>query len=184
MRVRAFRPGDEAELAQIFFSAVHEVASARYSPRQVKAWAPEMPSAEQFAVRAADGRAVFVAVDEQDRPLPYGDLEPDGHTDNLYCRPASTGAGVAAAVYEAIEAAAWRSRIGLLFVEASEPARRFFLKRGFELVARRDFKLDGVPVHNIRMEKRLARPGTRRPDVPHWHAGACRGAGPGPDRCH
>ena len=163
MRVRAFRPGDEAELAQIFFSAVHEVASTHYSPRQVKAWAPEMPSAEQVAVRAADGRAVFVAVDEQDRPLAYGDLKPDGHIDHLYCRPASAGAGVAAAVYEAIEAAARQSRIGLLFVEASEPARRFFLKRGFEMVARRDFELDGVPIHNFRMEKRLGEAGDEAP---------------------
>lgn len=155
MPVRPFKPGDEAALAQIFFSAVHDIASRHYSAEQVEAWAAEIPSAEQFAARAADGRTLFVAVDEEDRPLAYGDLEPDGHIDHLYCRPASAGTGVAAAVYQAIEAAARRSGLGRLFVEASEPARRFFLKQGFAVVARRDFEVNGVAIHNFRMEKRL-----------------------------
>lgn len=150
-------------LAQIFFAAVHDIGSRYYSPEQVKAWAPEIPSAEQFAARAADGRTLVVAVDEQDQPLAYGDLEADGHIDHLYCRPASAGTRVATGVYHAIETAARRSGIGLLFVEASEPARRFFLKRGFTVVRRRDFEVNGVPIHNFRMEKRLGQEGDEVP---------------------
>lgn len=44
-----------------------------------------------------------------------------------------------------------------LFVEASEPARRFFLKKGFKLVARRDFEIAGVSIHNYSMEKQISR---------------------------
>lgn len=40
MQIRRFRPGDEAALFQVFFSAVHSVASRDYSPKQIKAWAP------------------------------------------------------------------------------------------------------------------------------------------------
>ena len=43
----------------------------------------------------------------------------------------------------------------MLFTEASEPARRFFARRGFKVVERNDFKIDGVPIHNFRMKKRL-----------------------------
>jgi putative acetyltransferase len=40
-------------------------------------------------------------------------------------------------------------------VEASEPARRFFLKRGYAVLERRDFEIGGVPIHNYAMERRL-----------------------------
>jgi putative acetyltransferase len=42
-----------------------------------------------------------------------------------------------------------------LHVEASEPARRFFERRGFATLGRREFAIRGVTIHNYRMEKRL-----------------------------
>jgi putative acetyltransferase len=66
------------------------------------------------------------------------------------------GKGITAQLYEALEQAARDHEIDLLFTEASEPARRFFLKRGFEVIERRDFEISGVPIHNYRMEKRLS----------------------------
>jgi len=40
-----------------------------------------------------------------------------------------------------------------LFTEASEIAKPFFLKQGFRIVKRRDFKISNVPIHNYAMEK-------------------------------
>jgi putative acetyltransferase len=122
----------------------------------VKAWAPEVPDPARFAARAADGRTVLVAVDGEDAPLAYGDLEPDGHIDHLFCRPDAAGTRVAVALYAAIEAEARARGLARLHVEASEPARRFLLKQGFVLIARRDFEIGGVAIHNFAMEKRLA----------------------------
>jgi putative acetyltransferase len=155
MKVRAFRPEDAPALAALFHAAVHDIASHHYSQAQVNAWAPEVPDPARFLARAADGRTLLVAVDEGDAPLAYGDLEPDGHIDHLFCRPDAAGTGVAASLYAALEAAARAGGIARLHVEASEPARRFFLKRGFVVAARRDFELAGVPIHNFAMEKRL-----------------------------
>jgi putative acetyltransferase len=42
-----------------------------------------------------------------------------------------------------------------LFVEASEIAKPFFASRGFALIRRKDFEVDGVPIHNYAMEKHL-----------------------------
>ena len=42
-----------------------------------------------------------------------------------------------------------------LYVEASELARRLFLRKGFTVVTRRDFAVGGVMIHNYAMEKRL-----------------------------
>lgn len=161
MRVRLFKASDAPALAEIFFSAVHEIASAHYSPEQISAWAPEVPPAERFRLKANNGHIVLVAVDDGDRPIAYGDYEPDGHIDHLFCRPGYSRKGVTAALYRELEHAAANSGIVRFYVEASEPARRFFEKHGFVVEDRNDFSINGVPIHNWRMAKRISRVGTR-----------------------
>ena len=156
MIVRPFELGDAPALAQIFYRAVHEVARAHYSDEQVNAWAPTVPSAERFIARGTDGRTLLVAIDDDGNPVAYGDVEADGHIDHIFCKPEATGTGVAPHLYDALESAARSRRIERLYVEASEPARRFFLKRGFTAIERNDFVLNGVAIHNFRMEKNLS----------------------------
>jgi putative acetyltransferase len=156
IRVRPFREADAEALAAIFFFAVREVGSHHYSQAQVEAWAPEPADPGAYVRRAGDGRAMLVAVDDLDEPVAYGDLQADGHIDHLYCRPDRTRSGVSAALYEAIEALARGQGLRRLHVEASEPARRFFERRGFVMLGRQDFQIRGVTIHNYPMEKRLA----------------------------
>jgi len=154
--IRPFKPSDAPALARIFYRAIHEVAGAHYSAEQIGAWAPTVPSAERFEARGADGRTLLVAVNEREEPVAYGDVEMDGHIDHIFCSPEVAGTGVSAILYSALEAAARAQDIGRLYVEASEPAQRFFLKRGFMTTERNDFDLNGVAIHNFRMEKKLA----------------------------
>ena len=156
MRVRPFRIGDEAKLAELFHAAIHQIAAQHYSPEQVRAWSPQVPDPARFLARGTDGRTLLVAVDDHDEPLAYGDVEADGHIDHMFSRPDAAGTGVTARLYEALESAARAQGIEILFTEASEPARRFFSKQGFDVIKRRDFEIGGVPIHNFVMEKRLA----------------------------
>jgi putative acetyltransferase len=153
--VRPFRDADAGALAAIFFSAVREVGSQHYSQAQVEAWAPETPDPAAYVRKATDGQTILVAADELDQPLAYADLKSDGHIDHLYCRPDRTRSGVAIALYDAIEALARRQGLTRLHVEASEPARIFFERRGFRVIERRDFPIRGVMVHNFAMDKSL-----------------------------
>ena len=130
VRVRRYKEGDAESLAQIFFRSVHEGARADYTREQVDAWATEAPSPALFEQRARDGRSVFVAKDD-DGVVAYGDLEPDGHIDHLYCAPEYIGSGVGSVLYDAVEALAIRQGIARLYVEASESARRLFERKGF-----------------------------------------------------
>jgi len=161
MKVRPFRAEDAPALTALFHAAVHGIARAHYTQAQVDAWSPEVPDPARFAARAADGRILLVAVDAGGAPLAYGDVEADGHIDHLFCRPEVAGTGVTATLYAALEAKAQARGIGRLHVEASEPARRFFLRQGFALIARRDFEIAGVAIHNFAMEKPLT--GAARP---------------------
>ena len=157
MRVRPFHDSDAPVLAQIFFTAVREIAGAHYTDEQILAWAPEPPSPEGFSEKASDGRTLLVAVDENEVPIAYGDLEPNGHIDHFYCLPAHSRKGVTAAVYAELEIAARAAGLDILYVEASEPARRFFEKHGFVVDARNNFKIAGVTIHNWRMSNELRR---------------------------
>ena len=155
MQVRAFRSEDAPALGRIFYSAVHQIGRLHYSPDQLEAWAPVVPGPDSFRELAADGRLLLLAVDGSDQPLAYGDLEADGHIDHLYCHPDVAGTGTTSALYDQLEAAAKDRGISRLHVEASEPARRFFLRKNFVLLQRRDFTFRDVAIHNFAMEKQL-----------------------------
>ena len=156
IRLRPFRAGDAEALSELFFVSVHDIAGAHYSIEQVRAWAPAPPDPVLVRRRARDGRTLLVAVGPDNRPLAYGDVEADGHIDHVYCHPLYTRSDTARALYGALEDVARRGGVGRLYVEASEPARRFFERRGFSVDQRRDFTVRGVMIHNYRMEKPLS----------------------------
>ncbi|KIC35229.1 GNAT family N-acetyltransferase [Leisingera sp. ANG-M7] len=156
MQIREFRPEDAAALAQIFHAAVHGIGASDYSPEQVSAWSPEPAPAEVWASRVADGRRVFVAVDAGNQPQAFIELETDGHIDCFYCHPQVAGTGTGAMLYERLEAEALSLGLTALYVEASEAARRFFLRQGFTVEARQEIRRRGVTLHNYRMTKPLS----------------------------
>lgn len=155
MLIRQFEPSDADALATLFHASVHQAGIRDYSPEQVAAWSPSKPEPERY-LRQAQGRTFLVAVDDDGGIIGYGDLESDGHIDHLYCRPDMVGTGIGSAIYLQIEAAARRAGIAVVFVEASEGARRLFERHGFGVDARHDFTLNGVAIHNYRMSKPIA----------------------------
>ncbi|NEX94416.1 GNAT family N-acetyltransferase [Caulobacter sp. 17J65-9] len=151
--LRPYRPDDAPAMAQLYFDSARTLGPRRYTPEQVAAWAPAPADPASFRVRAEDGRTTLVAVDAQGAVAAYGDLEPDGHVDHLYCRPDMAGAGVAEQVLDALISHAQATGVRSLYVEASELARSLFERKGFEVVERRDFVLRGVPIHNYAMRR-------------------------------
>jgi putative acetyltransferase len=155
IEIREGRVEDAPELAQLYHASVRGIGAQYYSGEQVRAWSPAPPDPSRFTARMQDGRTFLVAVSGDGSILAYGDLEANGHIDHLYARPDVAGTGIAARLYERLEERARDETIERLFVEASEPASRFFAKRGFRIVERNDFQIAGVPIHNFRMEKLL-----------------------------
>ncbi|WP_051337309.1 GNAT family N-acetyltransferase [Leisingera daeponensis] len=154
-KIRQFKADDAEDLAEVFRAAVHGIASRFYSPEQINAWCPGAPPAAAMGQKLSDGRAAWVAVDEEGAPAAFIDLESDGHIDMLFCHPRAAGQGAAAALYTRLEAAATRQGLKLLYVEASEAARGFFERQGFAVDRRREFERSGVKIHNYRMVKIL-----------------------------
>lgn len=155
MKIRCYDARDAVPLAELYVRSVEQVGRRDYSARQVEAWASLGPSPERLHELGTDGRVRLVAVDDADRPIAFADLEPDGHIHFLYCAPEMAGKGVVSAIYDELERIARERGSGRLYAEASEAARRFFVRKGFVVTSKRRFEVSGVPIHNYAVEKAL-----------------------------
>jgi putative acetyltransferase len=164
--IRPYEPGDAAALCDLYRRSILALGPRHYGPDQVRAWAGLAPGPDELDRAYRDGRTALVAIGPAGRPLAFGDVERDGHIGFLYCAPEAAGAGVASALYDALERDARGRGVARLHVEASEAARRFLARRGFRLVARRDLSIGGVAIHNYAMEKDLAPGGPLGADPP------------------
>ena len=163
--VRPFRDDDAPALAKIFHASVREIGALDYTGPQTRAWSPAMPDPVDYIERART-RVVLVAVDRDDKPLGYGDLEPDGHLDHLYCRPDRVGEGMGSALLAQLERVARSLGIQRIRVEASEGARRLLERRGYEAGPRREVTINRVAIHNHPMSKWLPVPVASASGVP------------------
>lgn len=153
LSIRPYQPSDATGLSALYEASVRALGACDYSAAQVEAWASLTPSAESLADRMTDGRIRLVAF--TDEVAGFIDVEADGHIDLLYVAPAAAGLGVARLLLETAEALAPVSGASRLYAEASETARPVFERLGYSVVARRDFEVAGVPIHNWAVEKPL-----------------------------
>mgnify|MGYP000898480768 CR=1 FL=1 len=153
--IRPYTDGDAEALAAVFERAVRGIGVRDYSPAQVEAWIGPEPRADRFRAKMADGRRCWVALDGAGRVTAFVDLEASGHIDLLFADPDVAGRGVAADLLDVLEQTARDEGMTQLYVEASEAARRFLLKRGYAVERRRDFEVRGVAIHNYAMALRL-----------------------------
>lgn len=153
LSIRPYQPSDATGLSALYEASVRALGARDYSAAQVEAWASLTPSAESLADRMTDGRIRLVA--HTDELAGFIDIEADGHIDLLYVAPAAAGLGVARLLLETAEALAPIPGASRLYAEASETARPVFERLGYSVVARRDFEVAGVPIHNWAVEKPL-----------------------------
>jgi putative acetyltransferase len=156
MHIRPFRTEDAAILEQIFHRAGQATAREDYSQDQLNAWSPVSAGPERYLNRITrGGHQVWVAVTDTDTPIGFIELQADGHIDCFYRDPDHRSARVGEALYEALEAEARATGLERLYVEASEAAKRFFLRHDFTTLERNEFERAGVMMHNTRLEKHL-----------------------------
>ncbi len=155
MRIRAYEARDADGVALVFRRSIAALGPRDYSPEQVAAWGARAPDAAGFHARATDGRVFIVLANTDDRPVAFADLEADGHIDMLYAAPEVAGTGHVLLLYATLEAIARQRGMTRLYSEASEAALRFFVKRGFLQLHRRDLTIGDVAIHNYAVEKRL-----------------------------
>ncbi len=153
--IRRARPSDADQLPGLFNDALHLIASRFYTPEQIEAWARRAPRFRQVFETEFEARSAWVAVDETGKLLAYIDLMEDGHIDFFYARPEVTRTQTTHDLFDELLCEAHRKGITELTTEASEAAKRFFAKYGFEVTHKQDVWLEDVCLHNYRMTKSL-----------------------------
>ncbi|WBY15680.1 GNAT family N-acetyltransferase [Erythrobacteraceae bacterium WH01K] len=155
--IRPYADGDAEALSLVTLAAIATIGPAAYSQEQVAAWSARHIQPERIAGRVAAGDHIFVAVDNDDRPVAYVLLEKDGHVDMLYSHPDHSRLGLAGQLLAAAETKARTLGAARLYTEASELARPAFERAGYQMDERRDFTIEhgnrSVPIHNYAMTK-------------------------------
>jgi putative acetyltransferase len=152
--IRPYKTGDHIALADVFKRSVLELGRQDYSAEQAEVWAKRGSDPDRWKRICSDGRVTYVA--ELDGVVSgFINLEADGHIDHFFILSDARGQGVAQALFDALIAYADKAEMARIYVEASEAARRFFLRQEFDCLERHDLELDGVAIHNYAMEKKL-----------------------------
>ena len=154
--IRPYRDDDAEAVAAVCAAAIEAIGRRAYSAEQVAAWRARHPGPQLYRDVVANGAQILIATDEQDEPVAYALLERDGHLDHLYCHPDHTRRGLADLLLAEAEVMARDWGVERLYTEASDLARPAFERVGYEATHKREFAIDGVPIHNWAMEKPLA----------------------------
>lgn len=154
MHVRKFRVGDEAALFNVYYSAIHTVASRDYSTEQIEAWAPADLDRALWEARM---RGIDPFVVEADRRLvAYADVQKNGYIDHFFVSGDYPRRGAGRLLMETIHENAMSQRLDSLASDVSRTAQPFFAHFGFEVIEQRSPVIRGVVVPNALMRKTLA----------------------------
>jgi putative acetyltransferase len=150
--IRHYQSGDHVAIARIFTAAIHEIASAVYTPEQCLAWSDRQPNVEHWKKRCELKRP-FVAVEEGEL-AGFLELDPDGHIDCAYVNPRYQRRGVMTGLVRHAVETCFALKLPRVHVEASICARPLFEKCGFETLRENIVTIKGVELLNFIMELR------------------------------
>src|SRR4051794_28025098 len=151
--LRPYLPADAPALAEIFRASIEELTGEDYSAAQQAAWIATADDEDGFGARLAQNLTLVATL--AGSPAGFASLKGNDHIHMLYVHPAAAGQGVAALLADALEKLAGARGAKRLTVDASDTARPFFEKRGFEAQRRGTVALGGEWLGNTTMEKRL-----------------------------
>lgn len=154
MLIRPYVAGDEAQLQEVFYQAVHQTAAADYSAEQLAVWAPAAQDMDQWAARM---RAIQPFVAEIDgKVCGYADVQPDGYIDHFFVAPGAGRRGVGSTLMRRIHDVALAGKLPRLYSNVSLTARPFFEKFNFNVDEAQVVVVRGMRFNNFRMSKQLA----------------------------
>jgi len=152
MPMRKWRPQDLDATLDTFHRAVHELAAADYSPKELEAWAPQEADYGAWERRMEDSRGWIFEINGKLGGFITTDAP--GHVDLLYVHPDYKRMGVATALLDLLVADARARGISTLHTESSRTARPYFEQAGFSVLRTEQVERGGVVLERFMMERR------------------------------
>ena len=148
MILRKFSKTDCAEVARLFYDAVHTVNAKDYSQEQLDAWATGEVNLEAWNKSFQAHHTVVAEIDG--KIVGFGDMDETGYLDRLYVHKDYQRRGVATAICDALEQ---NTKAAEFTTHASITARPFFEKRGYTVAREQQVERRGVWLTNFVMKK-------------------------------
>lgn len=161
--IREFRDGDEVALLGLFYSAVHEIASANYTSEQLHAWAPADMDVDAWHGRVRKNKP-FVALKDGEI-VGFADLQDNGYIDQFFVSGRYPRCGIGGALMQHILQLAAARGMSELTSDVSRTAEPFFYHYGFEIVERRLPVRRGVTLPNAFLRMHIAAHLLPKPDL-------------------
>nr|WP_315490656.1 GNAT family N-acetyltransferase [uncultured Rhodoferax sp.] len=153
-RIRRYNHGEELALFNVYYSAIHLVASRDYSAEQIQAWAPRDPDTTLWENRIR-GINPFVA-ELNGEVVGYADLQASGYIDHFFVSGHHPRVGIGTFLMKHLLEEAAMVGMSELTSDVSRTAQPFFEKFGFKVVERHQPELRGVGIPNAFMRRRIA----------------------------
>jgi putative acetyltransferase len=153
LALRPLLPADVPLLAEIFRASIAELTAEDYSAAQQEAWAAAADDQAAFAAKLMKALTLVATLDGA--PVGFAALEGNTRIDMLYVHPAAAGQGAATVLCDALEKLASARGAKRLSVDASDSAREFFARRGYEAQQRNSVSRGGEWLANTTMTKNL-----------------------------
>jgi putative acetyltransferase len=151
--IRRYRPGDEAALFEVHYSAIHLVASRDYSAEQIAAWAPLDIDPVVWTERIQ--RINPYVVDCDGVLVAYADLQRSGYIDQFFVSGKHPGRGFGALLMNHLLSEARQWGLSELTADVSRTAQGFFERFGFRVVEQRFPTRRGIVLPNALMRLEL-----------------------------
>jgi putative acetyltransferase len=151
--IRRYRAGEEASLFDIYFTAIHLVASRDYTAEQIRAWAPANLDAALWKNKMREINP-FVA-ELKCEIVGYADLQANGYIDHFFVSGKHPRAGIGSILMNRILAEAASLNLSSLTSHVSRTAQPFFAKFGFVVVEHLYPEVRGVVVPNALMRRNV-----------------------------
>ncbi len=149
IKIRPFQAGDEAQLFQVFYSSVHELASKYYSAAQINAWAPETIDTSRWQQRLHKLQPFVLTCDNQ--ALAYADLQDNGYIDHFFVSGRHAGLGLGSQLMQHLLCRAEEKGLQQISAHVSLSAQNFFERFGFEISKREIARIGTIELNNALM---------------------------------
>ena len=154
MLIRRFQFGEDRALFEVYYSAIHLVASRDYTPEQINAWAPVELDQGLWSKKMRDIKP-FVA-EINGKIVGYADVQPCGYIDHFFVSGYHQSQGIGKLLMSTLHGEAASLGLNELTSDVSRTAQPFFEKFGFGIIEQRTPELRGVVIPNALMRKVLA----------------------------
>jgi len=152
-RIRRYNPGEESTLFNVYYTAIHLVASREYSPEQIQAWAPRDLDTTLWEEKIR-GINPFVA-DLNGELVGYADLQASGYIDHFFVSGNHARCGIGTSLMNHLLGEARLAGLPELTSDVSRTAQPFYERFGFKVVEHRQPEVRGVVIPNAFMRLRI-----------------------------